>query len=111
MSSAEVTRTEQADTVTYTATIVGVAAATLVIRTSTREVVNVETIRRYQRQGLASTLWAAANAGGECFHSLEHHRTPEGDMFAHAVGGETIDAETGYVAACSICTDDIDHEE
>ena len=111
MCSAKVTRTERAGTVTFAETVGGTDAATLVIRTSTREVVNVETRRAFQRQGLASMLWAAANAEGECFHSLEHHRTPEGDFFAYAVGGESIDAETGYVAVCSICTDDIDEED
>jgi len=111
MSSAEVTRTEQDDTITYTAMVDGTDAAELVVWSGTREVANIETRPAFQRQGLASLLWEAANADGECFHSLEHHRTPEGDAFAHAVGGETIGDEDGYQAECSICTDTIEDEE
>lgn len=112
MTTTEITRTEQADTITYTAMVDGADAADLVIWAATREVANVETSRAYQRQGLASALWTAANAEAECFHSLEHHRTPEGDAFAHAVGGETVSTEDGYQAECSICTgDDEDDEE
>lgn len=105
MSSAEVTRTEQNDTITYTVMIDGTDAAELAIRTTTREVANIETRRAYQRQGFARLLWEAANAEGQCFHSLDHHRTEEGEIFAHAVGGETISAEAGYQAECIICTD------
>lgn len=100
------TRTEQVDTITYTAWIDGTDAAELVIRASSREVVNVETRRAYQRQGLARQLWTVATAEAECFHALDHHRTPEGDAFAHAVGGDTIDAATGYVAECYTCNTD-----
>ncbi len=106
MSSAEVTRTEQVDTITYTAMVDGTDAAELVIWSATREVANVETRRAYQRQGMARLLWSAANAEGEAFHSLDHHRTPEGQAFAHAVGGDTINTQDGYQAACSICTGD-----
>lgn len=104
MNTAEVTRTEQADTITYTAMVDGTDAAELVIWSGTREVANVETRQAYQRQGLARLLWATANTEAECFHSLDHHRTAEGEMFAHAVGGETISTEVGYQAECIICT-------
>jgi hypothetical protein len=103
-----ITRTEQADTITYTATIDGTDAAELVIWTATREIANVETSSDYQRQGLARALWTAANTEGECFHSLDHHRTPEGDAFAHAVGGDTISDTDGYQAECIICTGEME---
>lgn len=104
MTTTQITRTEQADTITYTAWIDDTDAAELVIWAATREVANVETRRAYQRQGLARTLWEYANAEAECFHSLEHHRTPEGDAFARAVGGQTISPEDGYQPECCICT-------
>ena len=111
MTTTEIARTEQADTITYTAIIDGTDAAELVIWTSTREVANVETRPAYQRQGLARALWTAANTEAECFHSLDHHRTPEGDAFAHAMGGETISAEAGYQAECIVCTGEDDDED
>lgn len=111
MSSTEITRTEQADTITYTAMIDGVDAAELMIWTATREIANVETRREFQRQGLARELWASANTEAECFHSLEHHRTSEGDAFATAVGGETIDEAAGFQAECIDCSGDLDDED
>lgn len=111
MATAEITRTEQADTITYTAWVDGTDAAELVIQASTREIANVETRSAYQRQGLARALWTAANIEARCFHSLEHHRTAEGDAFALAVGGDTIDEQAGYQAECCICTDIEDDED
>lgn len=106
-----ITRTEQADTITYTAIVDGADAAQLVIWSDRREVANVETTASHRRQGLARMLWDYANDEAECFHSLDHHRTPEGDAFAHAVGGETIDTDAGFVAECSICTADDDEDD
>lgn len=106
MTTTEVTRTEQGLTITYTAMVDGIDAAELVIWTGSREVANIETRTAYQRQGLASMLWATANSEGQCFHSLDHHRTPEGDAFAHSVGGDTIDETNGYQPECYICNGD-----
>ena len=97
-------------TTEYTAIIDGTDASTLTIWTETREIANIETRTAYQRQGLARALWAHANAEAECFHALDHHRTPEGDAFAWAVGGETIDEETGKVDVCDICNCEYDEE-
>ncbi|WP_308491006.1 hypothetical protein [Microbacterium terrisoli] len=104
MSSTEITRTEQADTITYTVTIDGTDASTLVIDAATRKVANIETRTAYRGEGLARSLWEHANAEAECFHALEHHRTAEGDAFAHAVGGSTIDPADDYIDVCTICT-------
>lgn len=98
-----ITRTEQADTITYAALIDGVQASFLDIDAETRQVWYVETMSGYERQGLARTLWDAANAEAECFHALPHHRTTEGDAFATSVGGSTISTTLGYVAECGIC--------
>ena len=99
-------RTATADTITYTATIDGTEVAWLTITADNRIVENVETRTDYQRQGIASHLWAVANADGEAFHALEHHRTAKGEAFANSVGGETIDNEAGFVAVCGVCTGD-----
>ena len=108
----QITRTEDADTITYTAIIDSTEASTLTIDAVTRMVWNVETLSDYCRQGLARQLWEAANAEAECFHALDHHRTAEGQAFAEAVGGETIDDEHGHVAGCGICDGDfIDDDE
>ena len=79
-----------------------------IVDAGTRKVENVETLTTYARQGLASALWVAANAEGECFHAVEHHRTPEGDAFAQAVGGETIAPELDVIDVCFICCADDD---
>ena len=105
-----ITRTETADTITYAATIDGTAASLLDIDATTRKVTNVETLDAYTRQGLARSLWVAANAEAECFHAVEHHRTPEGDAFAQAVGGETIAPELDIIDVCSICCADDDED-
>ena len=73
---------------------------TNITRTETAEAIS------YARQ-----LWDAANAEAECFHALDHHRTAEGDAFAQAVGGETIDEQAGLVAQCCTCTADDDENE
>lgn len=99
-----ITKSTDTDTTTYTYMVDGVDASELVIWAATREIANIETRVAYQGQGFARALWEHANAEGECFHSLEHHRTPEGDAFAQAVGGETISDEDGYQAECCICT-------
>lgn len=99
-----ITSTTDTDTTTYTYMVDGVDASELVIWTTTREIANIETRTTYQGQGLARALWEHANTEGECFHALDHHRTPEGDLFAQAVGGETISEQDGYQAECTICT-------
>ena len=106
----EIMKSIDSDTTTYTLMVNGTDAAELTIWTETREIANVETRAAFQRQGHARTLWEHANAEGQVFHSLDHHRTPEGDAFAHAMGGETIDAEAGYQAECWICTGDSDRD-
>lgn len=111
-TAAQITRTTDAGEVTYSLTIDGAVASFLVIDAETRMVWNVETVAAHLGEGFARTLWEAANAEAECYHALDHHRTAEGDAFAQAVGGETIDETTGYVAECCICNsadDDTDY--
>ena len=111
MSTKQITRTEQTDTITYAMVIDGEEVSTLVIDTATRKVWNVETLNAFSRQGLATELWAAANGEAECFHAVEHHRTPEGDAFAHSVGGETIADDLDIIDECGICCGDLDTDD
>lgn len=106
-----ITRTEQAETITYTATIDGQAVSFLIINAATRKVCNIETAAAHRGEGHARNLWEAANAEADCFHDLDHHRTAEGDAFAQAVGGETISDEDGYVADCWTCAETITDDE
>ena len=111
MTTTQITRTETTDSIRYSMMIDGTEASFLLIDAGTRKVENVETLTTYARQGLASALWVAANAEGECFHAVEHHRTPEGDAFAQAVGGETIAPELDIIDECFICCGDLDDED
>ncbi|UTX53272.1 hypothetical protein [Leucobacter aridicollis] len=99
-----ITRTATTGAIAYTYTIDGIEVSELVLDVDTRKVINVETLAKYQGEGFARALWDHANTEAEAFHALEHHRTPEGDAFARAVGGETIAHEDDFVAECSICT-------
>ena len=98
-------RTATEDTITYAITIDGEQIAYLEIDARTRKIDNVETATEHRGNGYARNLWEAANAEAECFHDLEHHRTAEGDAFANAVGGETINDEDGHYEHCIVCTE------
>lgn len=75
-------------------------ASELYITVEHLEVAQVETRKDRRFEGLARELWDAANAQlGEVFHSLPAHRTPEGDAFAEAMGGETV--TECHVDSCS----------
>ena len=101
----DITRTEQDGTITYAALIDGKQVSYLNIDATTRQVWNIETADGFTRQGFARALWETANDDAECFHALDHHRTAEGNFFAHGVGGATISDELGYVAECGICSE------
>ena len=99
-----ITRTETDGIITYALLLDGKQISHLDIDSKTRMVWNVETATGHERRGYARSLWEAANAESECFHALEHHRTAEGDAYAEAMGGATIDEQAGFVAECCICT-------
>lgn len=56
-----------------------------------RYVLLVHTDERYRRRGYARALWEQAQQDGGVLHDAPHHRTEEGDAWAVAVGGETVD--------------------
>ena len=65
-------------------------AAELYIHMDSLTVSNIETREDRRGEGLARSLWEAANATlGTVYHDLPAHRTYEGDCFAQAVGGES----------------------
>ena len=111
MTTTQITRTETTDSIRYSMMIDGTEASFLLIDADTRKVENVETADGFTRQGFARSLWVAANAEAECFHAVEHHRTPEGDAFAQAVGGETIAPELDVIDVCFICCGDLDDDD
>ena len=106
MTTTQITRTEQADTITYVALVDGEQVSFLTIDAATRKVCNVETAAGFTRQGFARALWETATAEAECFHDMEHHRTAEGEIFAQAMGGQTISDELGHQDECFVCTGD-----
>lgn len=65
----------------------GETVSTLWVAIETGEIMQVETPTRHQRNGYAGRLYRAAAAEIDIFHAPAAHRTPEGDAFAHRVGG------------------------
>ena len=64
---------------------------------ATGQIMQVETAAHRRGEGLARALYEAAPATVDLYHSPVEHRTPEGDAFARAVGGDTIPADLAYV--------------
>ena len=94
MSSAEVTRTEQVidglDAIVWTATIDSETVAHLDAHTSGL-VLMVEVEDDHRGEGLARLLWDTASAERDLLHVPAWGRTPEGDIFAEAMGGDSMD--------------------
>lgn len=60
----------------------------------THIITQVETLPAYRREGIATTLFEAAEEQlPEVLHSRPAHRTEEGHGWAEAVGGDTEDIE------------------
>jgi len=68
----------------------GEIASELWVDMETGEIMQVETLRKYQRRGYASALYRQAASEMTIYHAPEAHRTPEGDRFARSVGGEAL---------------------
>lgn len=95
--TATITRTEQItdglDSITWTITDEGGIASELIAHTSGL-ILSIETRSDRQGEGLARSLYAHADAEHGLYHVPAWGRTPEGDAFAIAMGGETMDDET-----------------
>lgn len=75
-------------------TTTGDIASELYVDMTTLVIENIETAEQYRREGIASALFAAAEAQlPEVLHSRPAHRTEEGHGWAEAVGGDTEDIE------------------
>lgn len=74
-------------------------AAELYVSTDRHEIMNIEVRKDRRGEGLARVLYEAAAAEMTIYHAPAAHRTEEGDAFARAVGGPTID----YDCDCAGC--------
>lgn len=73
--------------------------AELYVSTDRGEIMNIETRQDRRGEGLARALYTAATATMPVYHAPVGHRTEEGDAFANAVGGPTIE----YPCDCYAC--------
>lgn len=75
-------------------TTTGDIASELYVDMDTLVIENIETASEYRREGIATTLFEAAEEQlPEVLHSRPAHRTEEGHGWAEAVGGDTEDIE------------------
>ena len=107
MNTTEITRTEQVtdglDTIVWTLIEDGVEIAHLDAHTSGL-ILNVEVDDDRRGEGHARRLFEHADADLGLYHVPSWGRTPEGQIFADAMGGDTMDDER----ACEILGLDLD---
>ncbi|WP_328439072.1 GNAT family N-acetyltransferase [Nocardia puris] len=84
----------------WEATIDNTVIGALYVDMVRAEIANIEVNTDYQGQGIARRLYETAAAQMPIYHAPEQHRTPEGDAFARAVGGETV---APYACDCWAC--------
>lgn len=83
----------------------GAIIAELYVSTDRLEIMNVWTAEDRRGEGLARALYETASAQMDVLHAPAAHRTPEGDAFAEAVGGDTAEYDCDC-HACSYTADD-----
>lgn len=88
----------------------GTLVAELYVSTSTSEIMNIWTAEDRRGEGLARAIYDTASAQQNVLHAPAAHRTPEGDAFAEAVGGDTAEYDCDC-AACSYTDDEEDFED
>lgn len=66
-------------------------AAELYVSTARHEIMNIEVRGDRRGEGLARAIYTHAAAQMPIYHAPVAHRTDEGNAFAEAVGGETIE--------------------
>lgn len=84
----------------------GTVIAELYVSTDRHEIMNIWTAEDRRGEGLARGLYQTASAQMDVLHAPAAHRTPEGDAFAEAVGGDTAD----YDCDCHAC-DTVEDDE
>lgn len=94
MTTTQITRTEQTidglDAIVWTLTVEGEQVAHLDAHRSGL-ILNVEVDADRRGEGLARALYAHADAEHGLTHVPTWGRTPEGNAFAEAMGGDTMD--------------------
>lgn len=91
----------------WTAAIDGDTVGELYVSTDRGEIMNVEVDEAHRGAGIARHLYETAAARMDVYHAPAAHRSPEGDAFAEAVGGPTVEP---YPCDCYVCTA-IDEED
>lgn len=77
-------------------------AAELYISTDRHEIMNIWTREDRRGEGLARALYQHAATQMDIYHAPAAHRTQEGDAFAEAVGGPTVNTYPCDCHACSL---------
>jgi len=85
----------------------GETVSELWVAIETGEIMQVETADGHGRQGYASALYRQAATEITIYHAPTGHRTPEGDAFALAVGGDALPCTYG----CCSSEPDFDDED
>ncbi|MFE9398684.1 GNAT family N-acetyltransferase [Streptomyces flavidovirens] len=78
----------------------GTVLAELYVSTERNEIMNVWVHEDHRGEGYARALYETASSQMDVFHAPVAHRTPEGNAFAEAVGGETV---APYACDCYTC--------
>lgn len=63
---------------------------------TTGQIMQIEVNKDRRNEGIARSMYEAAENHFEIFHSPDEHCTPEGLAFKQAVGGEEISPELAY---------------
>ena len=79
----------------------------LYVSIETGEILNIHVRSDRRGEGLARRLYETAADQVTVYHAPPAHRTPEGDAFARAVGGPTIE----YPCDCYGCNYEEEEEE
>lgn len=78
----------------------GALVAELYVSLDRHEIMQIEVKKAYRGEGHARHLYETATAQMDIYHAPVAHRTPEGNAFAEAVGGDTVDP---YDCDCYAC--------
>jgi hypothetical protein len=85
----------------------GALIAELYVSTDRSEIMNIWVAEDRRGEGFARAIYDTASAQRTVLHAPAAHRTPEGDAFAEAVGGDTAE----YDCDCAACTYSEDEDE
>ena len=86
----------------------GSLVAELYVSLDRHEIMQIQVTEAYRGEGHGRHLYETAAAQMDIYHAPEAHRSLEGNAFAQAVGGDTVDP---YDCDCYACTHADDEEE